>query len=586
MRPRPHPALTPALALGLAMVATSAAAQPSPLPTAGPGGEEEPKKQGIAEAAPKTTSLLDTGLTLPPPRDRRKKFQVVTIDGYLRVRGDWLKNLNLGFKDDPTVGGAPYPDALGCQVVGAPCDDTVKTSNMRARFEPAIQLTDTIAVHSQLDVLDNIVLGNQVDTADTKQSIAVRRAWAEVATALGFLKFGRMPDHFGLGIMANSGRRADTDFASWETLWQSSMMADVGGTNPVGYDLDSDYGDSIDRLMFSGAIPGTPLRAAAALDWHGPGKYAGFAAGEGVDRDLDDNDDMAGWMLAVARIDAPADFAERVARGKLGLNYAARVNRVTQGFVYSDTLEATHVDYSAYKPQAWVKLGWRKFLVEAEVALEIGSYGDLTNLGIGDPVDVRSWGGVVRGSGRAVDDKLRYGLEVGAASGDERDGSPQGRTHLRDAHTMVRNGDTTSSRFVFDPDYEVDLILFRELIGAVSNAAYGKPWLSYDLTKSITFKAANITSGALRPVATPGNSTLWGTEFDFDIGYNSGGFHAGLAYGVLFPLAAMNHPANLPDEDGSDYFLSTLDDPERGPIDNTGDASTAHTFQARFAVEF
>src|SRR5688572_2030883 len=76
----------------------TALAQPSPMPPGGgPAGtgEEEPKPEGIAEAAPKAAGLLTTTPTLPPPRDRRKKFEVVSIDGYMRTRADWFKNLHL-----------------------------------------------------------------------------------------------------------------------------------------------------------------------------------------------------------------------------------------------------------------------------------------------------------------------------------------------------------------------------------------------------------------------------------------------------------------------------------------------------------
>ncbi|MGC4083302.1 MAG: hypothetical protein QM736_14635 [Vicinamibacterales bacterium] len=37
---------------------------------------------------------------------------------------------------------------------------------------------------------------------------------------------------------------------------------------------------------------------------------------------------------------------------------------------------------------------------------------------------------------------------------------------------------------MFDRDYHVDMILWRHLVGAVTNAGYVKPTLSYELTKS------------------------------------------------------------------------------------------------------
>jgi len=38
-----------------------------------------------------------------------------------------------------------------------------------------------------------------------QNSIAVKRAWGEYVTPVGQLRFGRMPSHWGLGILENSG---------------------------------------------------------------------------------------------------------------------------------------------------------------------------------------------------------------------------------------------------------------------------------------------------------------------------------------------------------------------------------------------
>ena len=77
-----------------------------------PAGEE--KKEGVAEAAPKTPGLLPTTPALPPPKGRRKRWKLFELDGYFRFRTDWFKNLHLGFFDDPSFGGAPYPRSVGC----------------------------------------------------------------------------------------------------------------------------------------------------------------------------------------------------------------------------------------------------------------------------------------------------------------------------------------------------------------------------------------------------------------------------------------------------------------------------------------
>lgn len=598
-------------ALALAFVASSAAAQPSPLPSqggppTGAGGEEEEKPAGIAEAAPSQAGLVATTPAVPPRRDSRKKFQVLQLDGFLRARGDWFKNFNLGFADDVNFGGAPYPQPYSCRATTPiSCDDTVKSSNLRLRLEPRIELTNTIAVHSQIDLLDNLVLGSTPDTsvappgpfsggtatpaAGGNASIAVRRAWAEVATALLLVKFGRMPDHFGLGMVANSGRRLDTDYATWETLWMPGAEADVGGINNTAMDLDSDYGDSVDRASVALEVPGVPLRALAAIDWQGAGLQTDRYYGNGGQpADVDDLDDTSQWMIAIARMDAPADFAEKMARGELAYNFAGRLVRRTQDNDYNAALTVTSGNdadkfhargASMWLPDVWVKVGWKKVLFEAEAAATIGSISNLADYGVDGSTDLRAFGGVARVSTKAFDDKLGYGLEVGLATGDDGEAALAGHTNLSEVPRLPGANDHTISRFVFDPDYHVDLILFRELIGSVSNALYFRPRLSYQLTKAINFKAQNVTSATMKSVSSPGNSTFWGTEFDADLGYSSGGFQAGIAYGVLFPLGAMDHPTNDAGAGGPGFPFGTNQE-------NAGTAGNAHTFQLRLGVEF
>lgn len=70
------------------------------------------------------------------------------------------------------------------------------------------------------------VFSNDVSNTDLAQdeeveAVQVRRVWGEVRLPIGFLKVGRMPSHFGLGLFSNSGD---------------------------GY--DDDYGDTYDRILF------------------------------------------------------------------------------------------------------------------------------------------------------------------------------------------------------------------------------------------------------------------------------------------------------------------------------------------------
>jgi len=593
----------------------------------GMGGPTTPaadeKKEGVAVAAPKTPELLPTTPALPPPKSRRKRWKLLEMDGYFRLRGDFFKNFNLGFLDEPGIGGAPFPRDLACdsQTLNHPCDDSVRSANMRVRLEPTINLDEGTSVHIQADVLDNYVLGSTPLNQDysgvysstnlppvsafgntqgnviqgvnsTSPSIEVKRAWAEIAIPLGILKVGRMPNQWGMGIWANAG-----------------------GYDPVSgtTNYDADYGDTVDRISFTAQIPGTPLRVMVAADWDstslvssqvgatGPigtaGQYAGYS---GHPFDLDDSDDSNGWVGVISKMESPSEFKEAVERGESVLDYGVYFEYKTQdwaedltGFTLGGTFDPTSKfvprNLKTYTPDLWGKFGYGPFTVEGELVGQFGSVQNLTDAGITGAEDIRKLGGAGRFTWTGVDNKLRLGLETGFATGDQWDNTVQGQTNvayenqLGDPSICNAEHECTLTQFTFNRDYQVDLIMWRYLMGAVTNAVYFKPFIQYDFTKSITAKLWNVTSMAMKQVSTPGNSLFYGTEFDADVGYHDEHIFTGISGGLLLPFAAMAHPDDATDGDtgpGFGYGTDTLGQT------NTGDPGTAYTVQARLVLTF
>jgi uncharacterized protein (TIGR04551 family) len=578
----------------------------------GPGqtGEEE-KKEGVAEEAPKTPGLLPTTPALPPPKGRRKRWKLLEMGGYFRLRTDWFKNFNTGFDDNPDLGGAPFPRALSCAIANGPCDDTLASANMRLRLEPTLNIDEGTSVHIQADVYDNLVLGSTPMGMDLsgynlsteppvrpfssvqdperypqnadRDAITIKRAWAEVAVPLGILKFGRMPNHWGMGVYANGGGE-DT----------------ING----GYNYDADYGDSVDRVSFSAIIPGTPLRAMVASDWGSTRLVSNQTSAnfghEGHPFDLDDADDQNAWVGVISRLDSPQEFRDTVDRGELALNYGVYFEYKTQSwdddltdFTLGGTFDAANRfvprDLKMYTPDVWAKLGYGPLLLEGEVVGQFGTVKHLDDFGVTGSHNIRKLGGVGRLTWTGVEGKLKLGVEGGFATGDQWDNSIQGRTNVAyaqpfgDPTVCNTQHECTFTQFAFNRDYIVDMILWRRLVGAVTNAAYAKPFLSYDLTKSIRFKVANITSFALKPVATPGNERMYGTEFNGDLGYNGHNLFAGISYGVLFPFAALNHPASDSSSGGPGFPYGNASSTTG---DNSGTATTAHTIQMRLILGF
>ena len=553
-------------------------------PPGGTIGEEEPKKQGVAEKAPQEAARLPTLPPLPPyPGQEKKKFELVTLDGYMRMRIDWLKQFHQGFHD--TTHGIPFPEPISCtegtpETVDGDCGDSLGTTNMRVRLEPTIHLSETVALHLQVDFLDNLVLGSNPrgygadgihslassqSSPDQKDSpwdsIRVKQAWGDVHTPLGDLRFGRVPNQWGLGILNHAGGY------DW-----------IHGTTCT----DCDYGDTADRLIFGTTIPGTSIRAAVGLDWGSSSPTsgqvgAGYNRVDGQPFDLDDHDDVTQYVIMFTHLDEPDVWNQTLKTGGFAANYGLQFYYRVQDIEFNPAIggtapEATGLrrDLSVYIPDLWGRITTSKFVAEGEL---VGIFGSVDNLvdPMMEDMTIRQIGGVARLMVYFLGQDLELGLEGGFASGDEWEDPKYGTINIHQANYLPRSPtDTTLSMFHFNPDYHVDLILFRELFGAVINAGYVKPWIRYNITDRFAFKAAVVTSFALVPVATPGNSTFYGIEVDGDLGYSNEkeGFFAGLSYGVLFPFAALDHPIAL------------------FPEETSNGASTSQTLQGRLVLKF
>ncbi len=582
-------------------------------------------KQDTSVEAPKV-ALLPTTPALPPMHARKKHWKLLELGGYWRMRTDWFKNFNLNYIDDPAnpiYGGSPWPRALGCTAteVNHPCDDSLASANMRLRLEPVFNIDEGTSVHVQADALDNLLLGstptgeayNNIYTTanpppltgafnngnqsppvkgvnNVSDSFAIKRAWAEVATPIGIVKAGRMPNSWGMGIYHNSG-----------------------GYDPISgdYDYDGDYGDTVDRLSFSAAIPGTPLRAMIAADWDltrlVSSQTSENVAAQERPYDLDDASDTNGYVAVISKLDSPQDFKDTVDRGDTALNYGTYLEYKSQkwdedltGFTEGGTFDsADHYiprNLKSYTADLWGKVAFGGSLFEGEFVGQFGSVENLQNLTAPDAYTterIRKFGGALRFTYKALDNKLKVGLEAGFATGDQWDNTPQGNTNIAYANLLgepslcsspnSQQSNCTLTQFMFNPEYKVDLILWRRLIGAVTNAAYFKPFISYEITKGLVVKLWDVTSIALRPVSTPGNSLTYGTEIDADIGYQTGHLYTGISGGVLFPFGAMSHPEDSTDVQGPGFGYGS--NTTTGEL-NYGDPGTAYAVQTRLVLAF
>ena len=575
-------------------------------PGAGGGAPPSPsseKEDGPGEASPEEKGENPALQPLPAwPQQKEKSLQFFQLNGYIRFRAYLFNNFNLGVF--PQNGGGPTSQfhvpisefgsngqANGVGNGSSSCasrsnsncrENNITSADMRLRLEPTVNVTEQVRVKAQIDVFDNLVLGSTPQgyylngrTADASvplvatsrsqvapeaginsvySSIRAKRAWAEVRTPFGELRFGRMPSHWGMGMMVNNGDC-----------------------------LDCDEGQNADRVMFATKLWGHFV--AFLWDWVATGattQIIGALQGQGVYYNAEPLDDVSQWVLALGRMDKPEEIKDKLAQGKAVFNYGGYFIYRQQTWAMSTnpsaisgntekSIQDTLVKRGAYAfiGDIWLRLDWKKLHIETEGAIVAGKIESIQDQfkSVNGSSLILSGGWSLKAHYSLLRDALKIYLEAGFASGDDSE-AVNGDVNYKTA-TRIPDGNRIG-RFQFSPDYHVDLILFRRILGTVENAAYIKPGVSYDIIENFGARVDIMYAMAHRPVGYPGNSTNLGLEIDAALMYKNEeeGFYAGLVYGVLFPFGALSIPSGI-----------------YGPM-YAKDADTAQTFQARLYVKF
>jgi len=509
--------------------------------------------------------------------DEKRKLELLTLDGYFRVRPDLFYNFDL--RRNPDSSG----HTLFVSSPASSAEHTIAGVNMRLRLEPTINISEDVRLRMQIDGLDNVVMGTTPEYAFSRSdranfaifsesqvppvsglnavrdSIALKRVYGEVTTPVGVVRFGRMGSQWGLGMTHGDGNCPDCDF-----------------------------GDTVDRIQFvTQPLPGifvTPM-----IDFNSEGPTSARFGEPGQPVDLTQSDDTHSYVLAIAKRDtdqqarARLENGQAVVNGGLHLTYRSQHSDPVGWFAQAFSSEGGNSTGFGYAlrdswlviPDLWVKYETKQLRVEVEAAGRLGTIGRVGGLH-GLPLDDQSSlsilaiGAVAQAEYRILDGKLRFGAEVGFASGDQapgmgvfpsRNGSgTNGFTAQGDIDGPQFNcaptggcSDGSIRNFLFNRDYRVDLILWRELIGGVTDALYAKPSVDYELADGLHIQGAAIYSRAIYAESTPAyvshdvnptaaNDAGLGLEFDGRVRYETDdGFFAMVQAGILFPLGGLSN---------------------------------------------
>ncbi len=646
----------------------------------GPGGPPTggaKDKEGPAEAAPKDKGALAPVVPVPAQPEGLRRLQLFELHGNLRMRADYFHRLDLGLSnqasglteffippaetDETVPGGDTLPNDVNCQAQltarGVSFDRQSRRcprrrgfggANMRLRLEPTIHVTDTVKIHAQVDLLDNLSLGStpdsfmsdsawapidlftrtqmpmQAGTNALSDSIVVKRAWGEIRFGWGLrLEFGRMAQHWGMGMLYNDGNGYDRQ-----------EKADIIRM------VDTDYGDSVDSVKLSfdfGNDKRSAITVGASYDWAASGPTTAqllgpeWAAGNrtAVPFSAEFYDNVHQFSAFVQRRDDPAMLRRKISTGEPVVNYGLKTwfrwqnidraigtpglgaglsgnptldpNLDPDGLQHDgvplgnggfdedgDTGLQNYANALVHRrgwmltPDLWLRVNWRTMRIEFESAMVVGGF-RRRELAIGrtesdfsvdaaiasERTSVLQFGYALEFKYGLFNDRFHIGIDHGFASGDP---SPP----FRSDYTSPLPAGTTDAdfrnlnAFRFNPAYMQDLLLFREILGTVANAAYAKPWLAfYFFQNNMSARADFEFAGAVDKRGTvAGDKSLWGLELAASLRYHDADepIFFQFQYGVMFPFGGFNA---LPTG-----FNSRLD------------ARAAQTIQAQLGVRF
>lgn len=528
----------------------------------------------------KAADVSNWGQVIKP---RAHSYPYLEHHGYFRIRAEGFYRGHLGTdtivsgKTISTSGILPPLTDNGANTnssiknqVGPRNEDWIADVNIRFRYQPTFHISRGLRIKAEFDVLDNMVLGSTPDYDPTRPDaplailsrgqapvnslinslrdpIAVKEAfmeWDITGPSVGggpLVRFsgGRMADNFGLGMVYNNGEG-----------------------------LDDDYGTYVDRLQLMLATGRWFVTGAFGWASSGPTSASPkWAMGQA--HDLTDSDDVLEGLLvfgyqAKTESAKSADRRRLVVMNKPVVDTAMHLVYRRQNLALSKQsladLESGKIDptktgttgYDSLKlvprgawtlvPDLWFRLRYKpdhkKLLrIELEAAAVVGKIDHISEGKTDHAMKVQSMGAALESA--FTTGSFTVGLNTGLASGDN---SPY--FGVLDA-SKIQGAGNTFSAFYFNPDYRVDLLMFRHVIGTITDAFYFDPYFVYDAfaqeEDALGGRIDLIYGRALYSASTPSGDPNLGVELQLKAFYKSSNmFFADLEWDVLWPMGAFD----------------------------------------------
>jgi uncharacterized protein (TIGR04551 family) len=399
-------------------------------------------------------------------------------------------------------------------------------------------------------------------------SIQVNQVYGEISTPVGLLKFGRMASNFGLGINYNDGTCLDCDFQTDIDAFQF-IAEPLPGFFVIPM-IEVDVAGLINAPLYTNAeqLPATNSQGSTS------------------------------YRIVLARLDNEQQTRAKLASGGIvinyGLDFSFRTNKYEYqqvgalGAVYNPlspnqdpyrpgvTLATRTARFGNLSiPDVWFKLQTRVVRIELEGVSYLGEFNaPILVGGVPANVNVVEFGAAGEADFKILNGAVVLGFKGGFASGDNApgfgvrvtrpslapgattksaqpgdiDGQQFGRQYPCPANPTRTCTDTDIRNYDFNADYHIDQILWRYIIGTITDAWYVRPSAQWNITDSLQLDGNLVYSQAIYASSTPSasqvglGSTALGLEVDLGIRYQTeDGLFAWLYYGILFPFDGLQN---------------------------------------------
>lgn len=572
-------------------------------PESGSAKSPEAGTDKAAKPAAKGSLLeqLDDG-TLPPAPVAAPTPSLFQLEwhGYFRFRPDVINNGHLGMAvPDKTLGtkalttsaiapplslwpanNDPNSNTQAAKVGSSNGETALSGATIRLRLQPTLTVGKDGRIVATLDFMDNTVLGGDPDYAGYQKrpdvplsaftmsaragTLNVKELYGEWRTLVGLIRVGRQASHWGLGMLAHGGGGDGWDLGR-PTVYYGGPRKPADGH---GYDVDSgNYGD---RAAFVTKIPKLGVYTSIFYDYLSNGAQAYDPLRPDVlPRNVTSLDDVRQYGFVLMQRPLTEDDAAERQRlletdRKPAFDWGLYSVYRTQSYDMqvgkaSATLGDSQLmvrDASAGIFDLWGRFEQRlsplrRFVAEAEGAYITGKVADVNGTaGSPDkPRTISMWGFALKSAFQ--DEGMGYFLDLGAASGDDTScwGVYGDATCALSTYDGQANSKITG--FKFNRAFQVDSLLFRDLIGTVTNAYYVKPtvsinafpWYSPDM---LGLDVSVMQAIAQSPLGTPGATSESLTNIGTELGARGFVGRRGQAYGdVLFAYVIPGSAFNM-----------------------------------------